>query len=240
MGTLKTVSVGDIHGSDVWKKINPEKYDKVIFVGDYVDSFFLPDITILNNLKDIFKLKQDYPDKVVLLIGNHDLHYMFSYKDFGCSGYREGMYNDLHDLFNEHADLLQAAYEVDNEDARYVWTHAGIHSGWYYQKFLPTFKGTEIEHLNVAEQINIEFEKRNPTLFNVGHMRGGYSDVGGPFWVDKSMLSKKPLKYIHQIVGHTRLSKITQVDLDFYTSVTYIDALFSDAEFYNLNVYETK
>jgi hypothetical protein len=239
MGSLKTISIGDVHGLGTWKEVDPKKYDKVIFVGDYVDSFHIPDITIFENLKDILKLKQDYSDKVVLLLGNHDLQYMFSREHYGCSGYRQSMYHQLHDLFNEHKALFQTAYGVDTEDMKYIWTHAGIHTGWYYQKLLPTFKGTGVEELNLAEQLNVEFEKGNPTLSHVGHLRGGYYEVGGPFWLDKRMSSKKPLKYYHQIVGHTRTSKIEQVDFDVYTSVTYIDCLESGCnDFYKLTIYE--
>ena len=240
MATLKTISIGDIHGLDTWKEVNPKEYDKVIFVGDYVDSFTAPNITILENLKNILQLKQAYSDIVVLLLGNHDLQYMFEYKDFGCSGYREGMYYSLHELFNEHADLFQSAYEIDVDEMKYIWTHAGVHTGWYNQRFLPTIKNTGIEELNLAEQLNVEYEKKNSTLFDIGHLRGGYHSVGGPFWLDKRMGSKKPIKYYHQIVGHTATEKIQQYDHDLYTSITFIDCLQGESHFYKLNIYEAE
>ena len=70
---MKTISIGDIHGRDIWKNVNPSKYDKIIFVGDYVDSFTISNTTILNNLLDIIEFKKSFKNKVILLLGNHDI-----------------------------------------------------------------------------------------------------------------------------------------------------------------------
>ena len=40
---MKHVIIGDLHGKDVWKEININCYDRVVFVGDYVDHWTLPD-----------------------------------------------------------------------------------------------------------------------------------------------------------------------------------------------------
>jgi len=68
---MKIISVGDLHGNNIWKTIDPELYDKIIFVGDYTDSFHLTDSAILDNLLDLIEFKKSYPDKVFLLLGNH-------------------------------------------------------------------------------------------------------------------------------------------------------------------------
>jgi len=37
---MKTIFIGDIHGQDTWKKIvESENPDRVVFIGDYFDSF---------------------------------------------------------------------------------------------------------------------------------------------------------------------------------------------------------
>ncbi len=79
----KWIAIGDIHGRDTWKPIvNSEidNVDRIIFVGDYFDSFHIPMQTQISNFLDILELKRKYPDRVVLLIGNHDYHYMRSVK----------------------------------------------------------------------------------------------------------------------------------------------------------------
>src|SRR3990172_8977517 len=71
---FKVLSIGDIHGRIEWiiptfgsvsrfndwlEKGDPSliyplnKYDKIIFVGDYTDSFTLSNLEILHNLKNI-------------------------------------------------------------------------------------------------------------------------------------------------------------------------------------------
>ena len=77
----KLIILGDTHGRTTWKEIlNKEKeFDKFIFIGDYLDTH--ENITgeqQLENFKDIRKFKEDNKDKVVLLFGNHDFHYLFS------------------------------------------------------------------------------------------------------------------------------------------------------------------
>lgn len=74
----KIIVIGDIHGRNTWMDvINQEvTYDKVIFLGDYFDSKEIFPRQWIDNFKEIVQLKRNNPDGVVLLIGNHDYHYM--------------------------------------------------------------------------------------------------------------------------------------------------------------------
>lgn len=221
---IEILSIGDVHGFDTWKKFgdiqnlldNPKlkvyDYDYYVFVGDYVDSFTKTNMEILDNLKEIIKLKKNHKDRVILLWGNHDIQYLTSYREHGCSGYRPEAYFDLHELFRKNRNLFQLAFQIDN----YIWTHAGIHRGWYEYEFPYKSK-------NIADDLNKAFEENNKSIFNVGYMRGGRNDVGGPLWADMQETSKKPLKGYHQIVGHTRINELKRVIKDDNTSVTYID-----------------
>lgn len=71
----KLLVLGDIHGRTIWKYIiDKEAPDKVIFLGDYVTSHEGISAEIqLNNLEDILIFKEDFPDKIILLRGNHCL-----------------------------------------------------------------------------------------------------------------------------------------------------------------------
>lgn len=58
---MEYIAVGDIHGSrNAWKRIDPPNYDKVVFVGDYVDGKTATDREILGKLLVIMKLKIQY------------------------------------------------------------------------------------------------------------------------------------------------------------------------------------
>lgn len=221
---MKILSIGDLHGVDIWKTFGDipklleggfkPKYDYYVFVGDYVDSFVKTNIEILDNLKDLIKFKKSYPNNVILLWGNHDIQYLTSYREHGCSGYRPEAYFDLHELFRNNRKLFQLGFQIDN----YLWTHAGIHRGWYEYEF-------PYESKNIADDLNQAFLENNKSIFNVGYMRGGMNNVGGPLWADLSETSKKPIMGYHQIVGHTRLKEIKKIELNEDTSVTYIDCL---------------
>ena len=84
---MKFLAIGDIHGRTVWKEADINAYDRVIFLGDYVDSPIFDDDGIYNNLNDLINVKQQQPDKITLLIGNHDAHYLH-YPHYRCSGFR--------------------------------------------------------------------------------------------------------------------------------------------------------
>ena len=73
---MKTLVLGDIHGRSVWKLIYElEKPDRIVFIGDYFDSFDIKGADQLSNFQDIIKFKESGVCEVVLLIGNHDYHY---------------------------------------------------------------------------------------------------------------------------------------------------------------------
>jgi hypothetical protein len=60
----------------------------------------LSNVDILHNLKEILWFKKSLPDKVVLLLGNHDIQYFIPNEV--CSGYRGEMRPDLYDLFTQN------------------------------------------------------------------------------------------------------------------------------------------
>jgi hypothetical protein len=198
---MKTISIGDVHGSDLWKGVRPDDADKIIFVGDYSDSFHHTDNQIADNLLDIIAFKKGYPDKVVLLWGNHDIQYLFDYKHHGCSGYRESMYSFMHSTFLDNVELFQIAHQIENT----VWTHAGIHRGWWDMRF----HGNRED--DIATQLQDAFNRYDETLFDVGHRRGGYYDVGGPLWADKSEIFSNPASICDQIIGHSKVEGIVTV-----------------------------
>jgi len=234
---MNTITIGDIHGINIWKDVNIDEYDKVIFVGDYVDSFDVSSGEIMYNLLEIIRLKEANPDKVILLLGNHDLQYMFSYVKYGCSGYRPEMYPGLQQVFNDNKNLFDPSYSIEKDDQTYLWTHAGIHQGWYDQYFYPKFIYLQQDKdLSLTQLIRIAFNREEYSLFQVGRLRGGYEDVGGIFWADKRLTSQKPMKNLHQIVGHTVTQRTETFNVNEYTSITFVDCLQREADFYKLEI----
>ena len=204
----RVVIIPDVHGRSFWKNIvneNPlEDTDFFVFLGDYCDSFVETNKDILDNLKDIIEFKKTNMEKVILLLGNHDIQYSevkFNEKNpYLCSGYRMEMHPDLYEMFSsrDNRELFQTAFQLSN----YIFTHAGISSNWFFNRFYGN------RDANIADQLN-EVSNRDSykALFDVGYYRGGPYPQGGPYWCDKSEL-EKPLGGYVQVVGHTRGNSI--------------------------------
>jgi len=234
---MKIVSIGDIHGRPYWKDIDPSKYDKIVFNGDYMDSYVYNAQKTLENLRDIIAFREAHPDKIVNLLGNHDAQYFWSHDYFGCTGFRPEIYAFAHELFMEKKHLFQMAFQIDN----YIWTHAGISKGWYeYNKAMIDDYAQKFETKNLAETLNLIMQtKDNEILHQVGELRGGYLEHGGITWADRKETMHRYLPGYHQIVGHTPIDFITKFG-DEHGSITYIDVLrkYLDRETDNLPLWK--
>ena len=257
---MKIVSIGDIHGSDRWKlllfgSLNPTKelisqvmstIGLVIFVGDYTDSYD-EDLPIVKNLKEIIEFKKDFEDKVILLWGNHDVYYYtMNFGRDNVTGSRDEMLHDLNQIFRTNYRYFQIAYQYKN----YLWTHAGVHRGWFEHYVRPKMKGNQEsrfrEYLkgdeSISDILNMMWEFQDDSIFmcSASRTRGGWGKkVGGPLWAGKEEISKKPLFSYNQIVGHTAVDEVKtfksfgneQDD----TSVTFIDCLPVSDELFTLD-----
>jgi hypothetical protein len=196
---MKQIVIGDIHGQSDWKKIlemHPD-YDQVIFVGDYLDSFNVPPVEQLNNLKEIAALKKNPADNsVILMIGNHDHHYLPGVPGGNTSGYQPWMRPSFEQVFQENPGIFQAAYVDVNG---YVYSHAGITETWCERNLID---GTNIEVI-VNNINNLMYYQPRKFLFYDGD-RSGYGDhiLQSPIWVRPQSLDRDAIKHT-QIVGHT-------------------------------------
>ena len=168
---MKTIVLGDTHGRSFWKLItHTEKPDRVIFIGDYFDSFDIPGPEQIQNFKEIIEYKRKGECEVILLIGNHDYHYMDGI-DEQYSGYQPRLAStiqfELKDVYHD----LQMAYQM----GEYLFTHAGVSS-----KFMNSVFGKgEWKVENIAEDINTLF-KYKPLTF----MFGAAVDIKKMSWLD--------------------------------------------------------
>ena len=239
------ITIGDIHGRDIWKQFadiqkllsgssNQPLYNYYVFLGDYCDSFTESNMTIRDNLLEIIRFKTLYPDNVILLWGNHDVEYLKNLPwlpiDGNVAGFRSEMHYDLFEIFNNNRDLFQLAFQEKN----YLFSHSGVHFGWYHFVFTKAIKGRGMEDMTIAEQLNEAFNYRLECLFDIDWYRGGNKKVGGPLWCDKKLTSKKPLMNTHQIVGHTATDDIITCNINDSTSITYCDVLHKKKAFYTI------
>lgn len=211
----KIVAIGDIHGRDVWKKIvkSHQDADRIIFIGDYFDA---PSYRRklgsngeeeLRNFSEIYKYKLDHPEQVVMLLGNHDYHYLPGVEG-SCFGFQDSM-RDQFEKALSHAIVDNALQWIHEEDGL-LFSHAGVTKTW--------FENTKVGSVAEINDLGIDhFE------FNPGPLLNGYGDeiCQTPIWVrPKSLRQDKLDGYIH-VVGHTPQPDGIQMDEEIW----FIDCL---------------
>lgn len=229
---MRTIFIGDIHGDDVWKQIvNKESHDRVIFIGDYFDSFDISTDDQLNNFLDIMEYKKTSGKIVVCLIGNHDHHYFSSVNNTRTMGYqRVGSYF-IKPVIENNKEHLQIAYKFDN----ILCTHAGV-----TKTFMNSIFGSDGWSLDTVDEDLNELFKYKPLSFCFDSANSGiYSDSYGddiyqsPIWVRPKSLQKDGLdkKEIIQVVGHTQQNQIDIKGKSTGGRYFYIDTLRTSSEY---------
>lgn len=199
----KILVLGDIHGRMQWMDIiEKEKPDKTIFLGDYVSTH--ENITQEQqciNLEDILNHKQDNPDKIILLRGNHDLQHL-GYYWAECSGFCREVYRYMAtpEIKERFLKLTQWIHIEDD----FIFSHAGISKTWF-------------KSLNIGEaskenilRINQDYDEPSPLFaFTPDRMSDYYgeSTCQPCTWIRPYSLKTDCLSGWKQVVGHTRCDK---------------------------------
>jgi predicted phosphodiesterase len=208
---MKTIFLGDTHGRAIWKDIiNKENPDRVVFIGDYFDSFDIGGAEQMHNFKEIIEFKEtsftndgkdnQHKMEVILLVGNHDFHYYPGGETY--SGYQYGAAPAIRQLLEENKHHMQMCYQLDN----ILCTHAGIGHNW-----LVTQQGYSDEP--IAEFINDIWKHRPNAFIFTGWDPYGDSKTQTPIWIrPASLMSGNKETFLKkdyiQIVGHTQVKYI--------------------------------
>ena len=198
---MRILVIGDIHGHNDWEKIVlKEDWDKVIFLGDYFDTY--DDISgkaQCINFKVILQLKKSHSDKVELLYGNHDHSYLNKEK---CSGYSSENQVIYEELLKEAMDkrYLNPIYVYDD----IIFSHAGVSSYWL----------KEVAKLNKPEDISFDTVPLDLFDFNTitGHNPYGNTISQSPIWIRPYSLYQNPIEGYRQIVGHTHIREAFNIE----------------------------
>jgi predicted MPP superfamily phosphohydrolase len=208
----KITCIGDIHGSTLWKNIveNEKDSDLFIFIGDYFDTKNTEchGQKQIDNFKDIIDFKINNMDRVILLVGNHDFHYIRGVGET-YTGY-QGLYAIDIGIVVESAirdKLIQLCYLEDD----YFFSHAGLTKTWVKHIIAPN----NINPLVSEVMVNIlnDYLRYQPRIFgfNSGPNRSktGNDITQGPLWVRPYSLMQDMLEEVIFVVGHTQVDNIT-------------------------------
>ena len=215
------IIIPDVHGRTFWKEAVRDLTDRsVIFLGDYLDPYqpsvfdFDPSVgrispeAVIQNFREIIQLKKEAPDKVTLLLGNHDCEYLYgkSVCDVRCD---HKNYELIQGIFRENKDLFQMAAESRRGGKHFVFTHAGISIGWMDRHVEGWTLESMVDRLNQmnAKALGAAFPEETSfarALSEADRWRGGDSEYASPIWIDAEALNDGyQIRDIIQVVGHT-------------------------------------
>ena len=224
----KIAVVPDVHGEKFWRDIlgKTKNYGKIIFLGDYFDPYdkkLSPRDCVLEML-DIMALKRAMPDKVVLLLGNHDLAYMFNRSC--CRQACGDDYELIRGLLINNIECFDLTYwkplEGIQQVSEVIFSHAGITKSWieYASKYFCGKEDLTIDAirggwLNLMLRNAFDWPESQQYLFledlllKITSARGGLDKFGSPVWADDSdWTASEILSFTLHVVGHSKRVKL--------------------------------
>lgn len=207
---MRIVAIGDIHGYDVWADIIKKEDDgktTFVFVGDYFDDFHVPFTDQLYNFKQIVYIQKKLgKNRVKLLIGNHDYHYMDGVNDGPYSGYQKDHKIEIRNAITEALPGMQFAYEYNNV----LFTHAGVGREWLVKQGIPIAA-------DIINKLPLDAFKFTPAKMSDYY---GNTITQTPIWIRPDALYQVRNIGKIQVVGHTKMGGIVNMD-----NLWFIDAL---------------
>lgn len=192
---MEILVLPDIHSRLFWKETVDKWTGQIIFLGDYIDPypFEWPDElpNPVDSLLEILNFKDCNQERVTLLLGNHDFHYLFN--EYNGSRLDLINWNTLHQIYNEDKEFFQIAKQIDDT----LFTHAGVSTAWLKRHDLTLPKTDADVFLN-------EIYKTSPDIFwEMSWERGGWCSTGSPIWHDVREFDIEPDFF--EVFGHTQL-----------------------------------
>ena len=217
---MKILCVGDTHGSYIPLNIAKEKepeVDKIVFLGDYVDSYENSWPTEQKVLEQIIEFKLQHDDKVVLLLGNHDIEYLkISHILCNTSGHQNKYHMFIKTFLEKYLDLFHIVYKEED----WLFSHAGVSTQWLQNPLGLNYRYVEdisqIPKNWDVKDINEAFVAKQYKYFEHNSEDPYGNDPGeGCLWIrPKALLtSSYPC---NQVVGHTELKSPVAIDNNFW------------------------
>ena len=218
------IIIPDVHQNDsflerVLELHAPESVERYIFLGDFFDAKepFFSDISALEQtLKLVGALCDKWKEKVVLILGNHDVLYFYNRDESGVGPLEK---NQLHQYYGipDRAKLTLVReleltcfwdrFQLAHFEQGFLFSHAGVNlDHWSRRRSVLE----NVEKLNLAMGNLIDARGELNPVFRAGFARGGDLERGGPLWLDWNREFSEEIG-IPQIVGHTVGSEVRKM-----------------------------
>lgn len=209
------IIIPDVHGRTFWKQsvedASPE--EDILFLGDYLDPYPYEGITPESSIKrfeEILELKKKFPEKVTLLLGNHDLMGYHTDEMGYCRTDLENL-ERIRKLFYANHGLFQMAAIREKHGKKFVFSHAGILRRWAEMPEVASILSVTPDNLEeIVNRLNRMWQDKDPSLFaalnHISRIRGGTDNYGSPVWADMDEWSREDADYpgFYQIFGHSQ------------------------------------
>lgn len=208
---MKILVLPDIHGRRFWEAAveHIDSCDKVVFLGDYLDPYDFENIferKAVENFRQIIEFALQHPDKVVMLLGNHDMPY-FSEQYRALSHYHCRWSYEWHHIIKGDFDAYRSMFKIAHVEDNILFTHAGCSSQWL--RCLDS-KPRDLNDLVRILNDLLDSEKGLQQLYMVSSIRGGGDDAGSCIWADvrEMGIDYEGLHFndgpiVKQVFGHT-------------------------------------
>ena len=210
----KILIVPDVHGRDFWKAVLPYTDVPVIFLGDYVAPYTkyepITDEQAIEMFKEILDFRRENPDRVTLLLGNHDCSYSIGIRM--CDNRVDNRhYETIRKLFWDKKNAFQLTDSILINGKQFIFSHAGYTTQWVRdarELFMRDDIDKVLEDWDYLNRMNKSHSNLLYTYLQDRSItyRGGSSDYGSPIWADFQEHIKENVKLLTdkiQIFGHS-------------------------------------
>lgn len=204
---MKILVLGDIHGKGCWEPIiEKENPDLTVFLGDYVSTHgLITEKQQIDNLERILQYKEENPDTVILLRGNHDCESLFYWAEcYPATGpvVKAYMTKNKERFLNN----TQWIYLYKN----ICFSHAGVSSIWMDNNNIKSLE--DINTLEPSEKFAFTGKMSDFT---------GVSPQQPPTWIRPYTLVDVGYKGVIHVVGHTNVGPLRNYKNEYVKSGMY-------------------
>lgn len=203
--------IPDVHGRTYWREAVKKYPDApTIFLGDYHDPYPYENISeseSFANFREIVAYARNHTS-VILLLGNHDLHYLCNFGE-GCRFDYDNC-EAIKNLIIGNLDLFKIADYRIIQGKTVLFTHAPILTDWIDDVKEAYDVPTLVYNLNaLLGKIDSDTDDLKFKLRCISFYRGGYDPFGSPIWADMNEIKEDNTNLIptpdYSIFGHTQL-----------------------------------
>lgn len=211
---MKVCVIGDVHGTtkflDCYMNIikNDNDCEKIIVLGDHFDPYENISVDEMIEKYQEFIDICSKDDRVISILGNHDLATYVIYNDSTNRTARGWNAEIIGNQISKNLPNSYLCYKIGN----YLFSHAGVSQVWlddiskygvgYEKMIMQNYKGWTTDELSDI----VAFYYNDWSCY-------GNNEHQGCTWIRPQALDKCAIEGYNQVVGHTQVGEISSVEM---------------------------